>query len=309
MRKVSMKRRSKNDKKNANEKTGQKNGVNEECHEKEETQSDSDVSTDYETSLELEKKKKKKTEKDQVERSEKNKKKKSEEELKDENDEPASKKKRKSEKRKSVSFSKRHDVSESETEKESETEEEDGQFEVEAVLDDKKIKGVLHYLIRWKGYGPESDTWEPESTLHCDDLIAEYRSTSKSSDKKMKPLRKEIKTKRTKDSENNWDKNEQFEVERILEVHFKRNGDREFLVSWKGYPASDNSWEPEENLQCPDLIEKFMLKVAQAKNIDQKELREFRKPTERLTLNMQETSRRLSRRLRGKQRVHYHDAE
>lgn len=41
-------------------------------------------------------------------------------------------------------------------------------------MDSKKIKGKLHYLIRWKGYGADSDTWEPENTLSCPDLISKY---------------------------------------------------------------------------------------------------------------------------------------
>ena len=27
-----------------------------------------------------------------------------------------------------------------------------------------------------------------------------------------------------------------------------------FLVKWKGYPTSDNSWEPQENLHADELI-------------------------------------------------------
>lgn len=54
-----------------------------------------------------------------------------------------------------------------------------------------------------------------------------------------------------------------FKVEKILEVHTKKDGSHEFLIRWKGFKPSEDTWEPEAHLNCHELIEKFMKKVDQ----------------------------------------------
>ena len=49
---------------------------------------------------------------------------------------------------------------------------------------------------------------------------------------------------------------EEYEVEKILD---KRTyyGKIQYLIKWKGYPISESSWEPESNLNCPELLKDF----------------------------------------------------
>ena len=45
-----------------------------------------------------------------------------------------------------------------------------------------------------------------------------------------------------------FDITEYFEVERILDSR-ERKGVTEYLIKWKNYDSSHNSWEPESNVQ------------------------------------------------------------
>lgn len=102
------------------------------------------------------------------------------------------------------------------------------------IVGDKKIKGKLHYQIRWKGYSADDDTWEPKSSLSCPELIEKYEASKTEA----------------------GDENVDYEVEKVVgeKVEF---GVRYFLVKWKGWDESDNSWEPEDQVECLDLVEKF----------------------------------------------------
>ncbi|KAB5587867.1 Retrotransposable element Tf2 [Ceratobasidium theobromae] len=49
------------------------------------------------------------------------------------------------------------------------------EYEVEQILNSKKTRGKLHYLIKWKGYSEESNSWEPkEHVENSPELIRRF---------------------------------------------------------------------------------------------------------------------------------------
>ncbi|CAG9809670.1 unnamed protein product [Chironomus riparius] len=201
------------------------------------------------------------------------------------------------------------------------------EYEVENIVGHRLYNGKLMYKIRWKNYEPIHDTWETYESLSCPDILEMYNIKhsvevpKKILSGKGKAGRKPKATKKRGGSVSDSDgddedeppydegSEEEYEVERIVEMRMKKDGSREFLVHWKRWSTDYDTWEPEKNLSCPDLIEKFMKKVEEAKNSNLKELRTNRKHTQRFTLNTNDSGRRLSRRNNKRQRVTYFDAE
>ena len=52
----------------------------------------------------------------------------------------------------------------------------DGEEEwvVEDILDSKVINQKLQYLVKWKDFGVEHNSWEPQENIHTPDLVAEF---------------------------------------------------------------------------------------------------------------------------------------
>ncbi|XP_071451569.1 chromodomain-helicase-DNA-binding protein 2-like [Hetaerina americana] len=168
------------------------------------------------------------------------------------------------------------------------------EYEVESILAVRTMKNRRRYKVHWKGFSSDEDCWISENKLSCPEILQDFLRREKERRNLPKPIKVEGDT-------------EEYEVEKVIEVRFKKGGAREFLIRWKGFTAKDDTWEPEENLNCPDLISKFMAKVEKAKTTTSRELRANPVMTERLTLNMKSASLRYSRRPQTQNRPTYHN--
>jgi len=65
-------------------------------------------------------------------------------------------------------------------------------FEVETILDERKnAKNEIEYLVKWKNYPPEENSWEPEYGLRrCQILLNEYMKSKEKSKPKLDPAKK-----------------------------------------------------------------------------------------------------------------------
>nr|CAB3228082.1 chromobox protein homolog 1-like [Phallusia mammillata] len=57
---------------------------------------------------------------------------------------------------------------------------------------------------------------------------------------------------------------DEYEVERVVDKKIVK-GKIQYLIKWKGFSDSDNTWEPDDNLDCPDLIADFENKASKDK--------------------------------------------
>lgn len=189
--------------------------------------------------------------------------------------------------------------------------------------------GQVFYWVKWKGYGEDANTWELASTVHCPDLIEQYKSKyfgapatvgrPKSASKrpaetkknKSTPAKKKKKAPKIvpddssddgdndedEDDENdddNADKDPLGELEKEWEVEQivdsrDLKGKKEYLIRWKGCKSDQDTWEPAHNVNCPDIIAKFEKKQVAAKKPAEKQ-------GKRVSIKLPSTPRKSSRR-------------
>ncbi|XP_055302155.1 chromo domain-containing protein cec-1-like isoform X3 [Sitodiplosis mosellana] len=147
------------------------------------------------------------------------------------------------------------------------------EYEVEKIVGEKLENGARYFLVKWKGWAESDNSWESEKSVDCYELIEKFRdscrSASKSTPSKNKrtanaaPKASKAKKARKSLSDDESDKEDgekEWEVEKVVNVRKGKGGKKEFLIRWKGCKASEDTWEPEDGISCPDLIAAFLKK-------------------------------------------------
>ena len=92
------------------------------------------------------------------------------------------------------------------------------------------------FLVKWVGWGPEFNTWEPLANIgHCTEQLYQFYQS------------------RLKEEEGEGPE-EEYEVEQILDHRYSEES--EYRVKWVG--VAEESWVPESNMtNCPVLLTEF----------------------------------------------------
>merc|ERR1712008_511459 len=133
------------------------------------------------------------------------------------------------------------------------------EYSVEKVVD-KRVgrNGKVEYLLKWKGYRDEDNTWEPKENLDCKDLIETYEKKRKEKTDKKKEADKRKsgtggdtaskKKKGDDDKPRGFDRT--LDPERIIGAT-DSSGELMFLIKWKGSDEADLVPAREANVKCP----------------------------------------------------------
>merc|ERR1712024_339383 len=120
-------------------------------------------------------------------------------------------------------------------------EEEEEEYVVEKCVD-KRVgrNGKVEYLLKWKGYGDEDNTWEPKENLDCEDMIEAFEKArrdkgdkKKGADKRRSDADIGSSKKKKGDDEKPRGFGRGLDPERIIGAT-DSSGELMFLIKWKG---------------------------------------------------------------------------
>lgn len=126
--------------------------------------------------------------------------------------------------------------------------------------------GKTEYLLKWRGFGDDDNTWEPRDNLDCNDLIDEFERVrrEKSEKGRQKPgdkrksgvLESATKKKKVPSDERPRGFDRRLDPERIVGAT-DSSGELMFLIKWKGSDEADLVPAKEANSRIPQTVIKF----------------------------------------------------
>jgi chromobox protein 1 len=163
-------------------------------------------------------------------------------------------------------------------------EEEGEEFVVERILEKRMVGDKTEYLLKWKGYTEEDNTWEPEDNLGCPELIQEFernwrkeqekKNAEKTERAKKRLADADVKDKSKDDKKENRNKkikaNSSKEPPKTDVTGFDRgltadkiigatdsSGELMFLMKWKDTDEADLVPARQANVKCPQVVISF----------------------------------------------------
>jgi len=156
-------------------------------------------------------------------------------------------------------------------------------YVVEKVVDKRNVKGKIQYLLKWKGYPDEENTWEPHENLDCDELIAQFEekrkkerpreSTRRTASREIETPVLEKRTRRSTPGRPPKDKSIEEDFEDAMKKPrggFERglrpdrilgatdaSGELMFLMKWLDSDEADLVPAKMANVKCPQIVIKF----------------------------------------------------
>ncbi|XP_050190189.1 chromobox protein homolog 5 [Myiozetetes cayanensis] len=151
------------------------------------------------------------------------------------------------------------------------------EYVVEKVLDRRVVRGQAEYLLKWKGFSEEHNTWEPEKNLDCPELISQFLRKDRrmrDGDSGTRPRERPEGAKRKglpgngngSDDGRAKKKRESNDIARGFERGLEPEkiigatdscGDLMFLMKWKDTDEADLVLAKEANLKCPQIVIAF----------------------------------------------------
>lgn len=142
----------------------------------------------------------------------------------------------------------------------------EAEYEVDRIVDDRVEDNEKQYLIRWKGFTAEDDTWEPVTNLDCPEIIEGYEENKR----KKKELKKQRKSdantikqenapvKKKKKDDDNEPKGfaRGLNPEKIIGAT-DETGQLMFLMKWENAELADLVPSKEANVKCPQIVIQF----------------------------------------------------